>query len=121
MLFVLAFFLIVGMELTTMGWIPSYAVMNGACSKAEAVKYGTIYYILVVILRFGIPKVPGTNTCKLRFMIVSMLLSSIICLVFQQHQMYSAVAMFGSIAFGLTVSVMYPLALVVAAEYGISF
>lgn len=121
LLFVLAFFLIVGMELTTTGWIPSYAVLNGACTKDEAAYYGTIYYMLVVVLRLGIPRVPTSSTNKIKFMLVSMVLSSLICLVYQLYEMYEQVAMFGSIGFGVTVSAMYPLALVVAGEYGIGF
>lgn len=121
LLFLLAFFLIVGMELTVMGWIPSYAVLKGACTKKEATKYGTIYYILVVVLRLTIAKVPVSNTKKIHFVLIAMVITSLTCLIYQHYEMYEQVAMFGSIAFGVTVSVMYPLALIVAGEYRIGF
>jgi fucose permease len=108
LLFVLTFFLIVGMELTVMGWIPSYAVLKGVCTKKEATKYGTIYYILVVVLRLTIAKVPVSNTKKIKFVLIAMVITSLTCLIYQHCEMYEQVAMFGSIAFGDCISDVSP-------------
>lgn len=104
-----------------MGWIPTYAVSQGVCSKDKATDYGTIYYILVVILRLGVPRLSFSNTAKIKLMTKGAVATSLFCLLLQPGSYYGITAMFGSIAYGLSVSVLYPLSLVIPAEYGIAF
>lgn len=57
--------------------------MTGASTKEEATIYATIYYIFVVVLRFSVPKIPFSNTKKLTFMLIAMLICSFVCVIFQ--------------------------------------
>ena len=72
-------------------------------------------------MRLGVPKIPLSKTKKLRVLLVGLIISSVICLVLQGRGDFASTVMFGVISFGFTVSMLYPLALVVSSEYGVSF
>lgn len=95
--------------------------MKGVCDKREAANYGSIYYLIVIAMRLGVPKITSSNTNKLRVLLIGLIISSVICLILQSKEHFGGAAMFGAIAFGFTVSMLYPLTLVVSSEYGISF
>ena len=112
--------MVVGVELTSTGWIPSYAVLTGVSTTEEATKYGSFYYIVVIICRFVSPNLSWTNTKKLKILLYSGFVSSLICLWFQKNQDYGSAALFGAILYGFGNSGLYPLILVVSTEYGIA-
>jgi fucose permease len=80
MLFGLGFFLLVGLEFTSSGWLPSYAVLTGAMKKEEATICGSLFWGMGTLLRFLTAASTIKCSYKLKTCLVLIVLSSIVCL-----------------------------------------
>lgn len=121
MMFGLSLFLVLGMGLTTNGWIPSYAVRTGACRKEETSKFSAIYYTIMMLMRFLSPKVAVSTSRKLSVFLPTMLAVGLFCVFCQCNEFYGAATTYGSIGYAFSCSLMYPLMMLLPSEYGISF
>ena len=79
----IALFLTSGIESTVAGWFPSYSVESVGTSKSEATIYVTIFWGLNTLFRFvnaSLPSIKGS--IKLNTLVPCILLTSILCVVF---------------------------------------
>lgn len=107
--------------MTVNGWTPSYSVLTGVKTSNEATIYGTVFWIVMTICRFGIPHMPLTISQKLKIAIYSMVCFSVISLAMHTTSHYALAAMFTTIFFGFSCSIVYPFMLSVPYEFGLKF
>jgi fucose permease len=117
----LSLFVLLGVEYTVSGWIPSYTVVTGVSGKKEATQYATIYYVMVIAMRLTSSKITLANKKKLVAMLVGMVSTTVLCLYFQFGQDFATAALVGSYGYGISCALVYPLIMLLPSEYGMAF
>ena len=105
-----SFLLLVGQEASYGSWIPSFAVMRGYSSKEHATFYSSLYWFSITFFRFAFLFLPGTIKQKIYWLVGGGIAVSFISLLFIQLDSELGLN-FGSFAFGLCNSVLFPLLL----------
>lgn len=76
---------------------------------------------MVTLFRFVKAAFSCRITIKLKILLFSLILSAILCLIFQHLNLLTLTLLFGSVGYGASCSAIFPLMLSIPAEYGLKF
>ena len=116
-----ALFLIIGEEVTSSGWLPSYAVMTGVMDKSEAAFCGTLFWLMSTSLRFSSSALKMSISAKLKVLLVLLVACSCASLTLYLTGNHYLNAILGSIGFGIACSAVFPLLMALPVEFGLKF
>ena len=120
-LFGFAFWIYCGLEITIVGWIPSYSVLLGIKTSNQATIYCTVFWIMMTICRFALPHVPLKVSQKLKIALYSLVFFAIISLIMHSNSQYGLAAMFTVLFFGFSCSIVFPFMFSTPHEFGLKF
>lgn len=113
-------FLITGIEMTVNGWLPTYGVQLVGLSYSQVTVYGTLFWSMSTIFRFAAAAMNLPIALKLRGILSSMLVCSLLCIIMQTIGTYRSAAYFASLSFGMNCSAVFPLLVSISSEYSIN-
>ena len=120
-LFGFALWIYCGLELTIVGWIPSYSVLQGIKTNNQATIYCTVFWIMMTICRLAIPCLPFKVSQTLKIALYSLIGFAFISLLMHSNSQYGLAAMFTVLFFGLSCSIVFPFIFSIPHEFGIKF
>ena len=114
-------FILTGIEDTSNGWIPSYAVMTGALNASQATYCGTTYWIFSTLFRYLTAVFTIKNSVKLKNYTILMIFIGCACYFLHFFKYYLLVVIVGSVGFGICCSSVFPLIVASTMEFDIKY
>lgn len=107
------------MELGFGNWIPSYAVMGQVATKQEAINFSSLFWLAMTIFRFAAGCLPFNATKKMILLEFALIGSILVSILMISNGRVIMACYFGSFAFGMCFSPMFPLMLTLQTDYNL--